>query len=151
MTARQARLVCGPVIVSANAGCYANSSLCLRETLTFRRLEGTTTLAPHAQTHAYPAPSGGTVPALGYRATSWTCAAGKDGGRYIAVLRVRVSGADCGDCQYLRLYHPTGNLIATTLKFDAAGRVMGDEKGATLVQKVLGRSWPEGLTIIYDR
>ena len=148
---RQALLACGTVVVSANAVCYGATPLCLRETLTFRRLEGTTTLAPHVQTRSYPAPSGGTVTALDYRATSWTCTQGKDGGSYVAVLLVHASGADCGDCQYLRLYHPSGNLIAATLRFDASGRATGDVKGATLVQKVLGRAWPEGLKVIYDR
>lgn len=148
---RQARLACGAVVVSANALCYGTTALCLRETLTFRRLESTTTLAPHVQTHDHPAPAGGTVIALDYRATSWTCTPGKDGGSYVAVLMVRPSGSDCGDCQYLRLYHPAGNLIATTLRFDAFGRARVDAKGAALVQKVLGRPWPEGLKIIYDR
>ena len=148
---RQARLACGPAIVLANAQCYGNTPLCLRETLTFRRLEGSTTLAPHVHTHSYPAPSGGTLAALDYRATSWTCTPGKNGGSYVAVLMVRTGGADCGECQYLRLYHPGGNLIAATLKFDASGRATGDEKGALLVQKVLGRPWPEGLKVIYDR
>jgi hypothetical protein len=151
LAARQAQLACGPVIVSANAVCYANSPLCLRETLTFRRLEGSTTLAPHIQTHSHPAPAGGTVTALDYRATSWACTPGKNGGSYVAVLMVRSSGADCGECQYLRLYHPNGNLIATTLKFDAAGRARSDEKGAALMQRVLGRPRPDGLRIIYDR
>ena len=113
LSPRQARLACDAVVVSANALCYGASPLCVRETLTFRRLESTTTLAPHVQTHNHPAPSGGTVTALDYRATSWTCAQGKDGGSYVAVLMVRAVGPDCGDCQYLRLYHPTGSLIAT--------------------------------------
>ena len=148
---RQSQLTCGRTIVSANAMCYGATSLCLRETLTFRRTEGSTTLAPHAQTHSHPAASGGNVPALDYRATSWTCAPGRNGGHYVAVLMVRASGADCGECQYLRLYHPNGSLIAATLTFDADGRARGNEKGATLVQKVLGRPWPEGLKLIYDR
>jgi len=151
LTPRQAQLACATVVVSANALCYGTTPLCLRETLTFRRLEGSTTLAPHVQTHGHPALSGGTVAALDYRATSWTCAAGKYGGSYVAVLMVRVSGAECGECQYLRLYHPNGNLVAATLKFDAAGRATGDEKGAILVQELLGRPWPEGLKLIYDR
>ena len=148
---RQAQLACGQAIVSANALCHAGTALCLRETLTFRRVEGSTTLAPHARTHSHPAPAGGSVTALDYRATSWTCAPGTNGGRYVAVLMVRATGADCGDCQYLRLYHPHGSLIATTVRFDAAGHASADEKGAMLVQKVLGRPWPEGLKIIYDR
>jgi hypothetical protein len=137
--------------VSANALCYGWTPLCLRETLAFRRLEGTTILAPHIRTSSHPSPSGGTVTALDYRATSWACTAGQNGGRYVAVLMVRSSGAECGDCQYLRLYHPNGNLIATTLKFDAAGRARSDEKGAGLVHRVLGRTRPEGLKIIYGR
>jgi hypothetical protein len=148
---RQAQLACGPVVVLANAQCYGTTTLCLRETLTFRRLEGSTTLAPHVHTHNYPAPSRGTLTALDYRATSWACTPGKGGGSYVAVLMVRTGSTDCAECQYLRLYHPSGNLIATTLKFDASGRATGDEKGTILVQKVLGRSWPEGLKIIYDR
>jgi hypothetical protein len=151
LAARQARLACGPVVVSANALCYVTTSLCLRETLTFQRLESSTTLAPHARTHDFTAQTGGSVVALDYRATSWACAAGKNGGSYVVILMVRSSGADCGECQYLRLYHPNGNLIATTLKFDAAGRPSGDEGGAALVQKVLGRPWPEGMKLIYDR
>jgi hypothetical protein len=148
---RQAQLACGRIIVSANALCYSGTALCLRETLTFRRLEGSTTLAPHARTHSHPAPAGGSVTALDYRAASWTCAPGRNGGGYVAVLMVRATGPDCGDCQYLRLYHPNGSLIATTVRFDAAGQASADEKGAMLVQKVLGRPWPEGLKLIYDR
>lgn len=148
---RQARLACGPVIVSANALCYGATPLCLRETLTFQRMEGSTTLAPHAQTHSYPAPSGDSVAALDYRATSWACTPGKNGGSYVAIVMVRVGGTDCGECQYLRLYHPNGSLIAATLRFDAAGRPSSDDKGANLVQKILGRPWPEGLKVIHDR
>jgi hypothetical protein len=148
---RQALLACGPVIVAANALCYSNTSLCLRETLTFQRLEGSTTLAPHAQTHSQAAPAGGTLTALDYRATSWSCTAGKNGGRYVAVIMVRAGGADCDECRYLRLYHPNGGLIAATVKFDPAGRPSADESAAVLVQKVLGRPWPEGLKMIYDR
>jgi hypothetical protein len=148
---RQSQLICGRTIVFANAQCYGATSLCLRETLTFRRTEGSTTLAPHARTHSHPAAAGSNIPALDYRATSWTCAPGRDGGHYVAVLMVRAGGADCGECQYLRLYHPNGGLIAATLNFDAAGRASGNERGAAIVQKVLGRPWPEGLKVIYDR
>jgi hypothetical protein len=148
---RQAQLACGRVIVSANTLCYPGTALCLRETLTFRRVEGSTTVAPHARTHSHAAPDGGSVTALDYRATSWTCAPGRNGGHYVAVLMVRATGADCGDCQYLRLYHPNGSLIATTVKFDAAGQASADEKGAILVQKVLGRPWPDAMKLIYDR
>jgi hypothetical protein len=148
---RQAELACGRAIVSASALCHGNTALCLRETLTFRRVESSTTVAPHARTHSHPAPEGGSIAALDYRATSWTCAPGRNGGRYVAVVMVRASGAGCGECQYLRLYHPNGSLIAATLKFDLAGRASGDEKGAIVVQKVLGRPWPDGLKVIYDR
>jgi hypothetical protein len=37
------------------------------------------------------------------------------------------------------------------VKFDAAGQASADERGAVLVQKLLGRPWPEGLKVIYDR
>jgi hypothetical protein len=148
---RRAQLACGTAIVSANALCYGGTALCLRETLTFRRMEGSTTLAPHARTHSQPVPAGGSVTALDYRATSWTCASGRNGGSYVAVLMVRAGGADCGECQYLRLYHPNGSLIATTVKFDAAGQAGADEKGAILVQKMLGRAWPDAMKLIYDR
>jgi hypothetical protein len=151
LASRQAKLACGRVIVSANALCYGGTALCLRETLTFRRMEGSTTLAPHARTHSHPAPAGGSVTALDYRATSWTCASGRNGGNYVAVLMVRAGGADCGECQYLRLYHPYGGLIATTVKFDAAGVASTDEKGAILVQNMLGRPWPDAMKVIYDR
>lgn len=151
LATREAQLACGRAIVSASALCQGRTALCVRETLTFRRVEGSTILAPHARTHASPAPAGGSITALDYRATSWTCAPGRNGGSYVAVLMVRSSGADCGECQYLRLYHPNGSLIAATLKFDAAGQASGDEKGAIVMQKVLGRPWPEGLTLIYDR
>jgi hypothetical protein len=151
LATRQAQLACGRAIVYASAVCHGVTALCLRETLTFRRVEGSTTLAPHAQTHSHPAPGGGSVTALDYRATSWTCAPGTNGGRYVAVVMVRAGGADCGECQYLRLYHPNGSLVAATLKFDAAGQASGNEKGAILVQKVLGRPWPEGLKLVYDR
>jgi hypothetical protein len=147
----RAQLACGKAIVSADALCYGGSALCLRETLTFRRAEGSTILAPHARTHSHPAPAGGSVTALDYRAISWTCASGRNGGSYVAVLMVRAGGADCGECQYLRLYHPNGNLITTTVKFDAAGQASADERGAILVQKVLGRPWPDALKLIYDR
>ena len=148
---RQAQLACGRAIVSASALCHGNTVLCVRETLTFRRVDSSTTLAPHARTHSHPAPDGGSIAALDYRATSWTCAPGRNGGRYVAVVMVRASGAGCGECQYLRLYHPNGSLIAATLKFDPAGQASGDEKGAIVVQKVLGRPWPDGLKVIYDR
>jgi hypothetical protein len=148
---RQAQLACGKVIVTASAVCHGVTALCLRETLTFRRVESSTTLAPHAQTHSHPTPSGGSVTALDYRATSWTCVPGRNGGRYVAVVMLRASGTDCSECQYLRLYHPNGGLIAATLKFDAAGQASADERGAIVVQKVLGRPWPEGLKLIYDR
>src|SRR4030095_963919 len=112
---RQAELACGRAIVSASALCHGNTALCLRETPTFRRVESSTTVAPHARTHSHPAPEGGSIAALDYRATSWTCAPGRNGGRYVAVVMVRAGRADCGERQYLRLYHPSGRLTGAPL------------------------------------
>ena len=151
LTPRRGELNCGSSLVTALSMCYGDSRLCARETLTFRRPGGSTVLAPHPRTENHRAPAGGKVAALDYRATSWACTAGATGGRYVAVIMVRTNGVDCGECQYIRLYHPEGQVIATTLKFDAAGRPSEDAQGTALIKEILGRPWPEGLKLIYYR
>ncbi|HKA43019.1 MAG TPA: hypothetical protein VKF40_13610 [Burkholderiales bacterium] len=148
---RHAQLACGPAIVVANALCYGEAPLCVRETLTFRRPGGSTVLSPHPHMGKHSAPAGGSVAALDYHATSWACAEGVDGGRYVAIVMVHASGADCGECQYARLYHPNGNAIAATLKFDSSGRPGGNPASAAMLREILGRPWPGALKFIYDR
>ena len=151
LTSRRAHLACGPSIITAQAFCYGDSPLCARETLTFRRMEGSTVLSPHPRTQDYPLHAGRKVAALDYRANSWACVEGANGGRYVAVVMVRAGGADCGECQYARLYHPNGRAIAATLRFDTAGRPSGDAKAVAVMREVLGRPWPEGLKLVHDR
>jgi hypothetical protein len=151
LTPRLARLNCGVTIVTAHASCDGATGMCLREALTFRRAEGSLTVAPHKRVISHTLPDGKRVDALDYRINAWSCVAGVNGGEYVAVSLTRTGGGSCGDCEDLRLYHPGGGLIATTLRFDAQGRPREDVRGGELIAKMIGRLPPGALQPVYTR
>jgi hypothetical protein len=148
---RIARLSCGGTVVTAQAWCYGASGICAREALSFRRTEGSLTVAPHKRLVHYDLPDGRRVDALDYGITGWSCVAGTNGGRYVALLFARPGGKRCGECEYFRLYHPNGRLIAATLRFDADGRPREDARAATLIGEVVGSLPAQALQPVYAR
>jgi len=166
LTERRGQLACSNTLVTAQASCYANTLVCARETLTFHRPENRIIVAshPHSSEHPLivltpPRSSGHPPPAdrnfknvmaPDYSAFSWACVEGVNGGRYIAVVMGQTGGGNCGMCDYLRLYHPNGRLIASTLRFNAAGRPGKDEKAEALITEMIG-SGPIALRPIYGQ
>src|SRR5688572_10660052 len=69
LVARRDQLACGSSLITAHASCYGRTSMCVGETLTFRRPEGSTSIAPNKQQAGYSLPSGGKVLALDYHIT----------------------------------------------------------------------------------
>lgn len=145
------RLACGSTVVIAQASCYGTTRMCIRETLTFHRPEGRTVLAPHKQLGRHKLHDGRTVEALDYHASEWACVTGSNGGRYVAFIMARTTGGNCSECEYFRLYHPNGRLIASTLIFDAAGRPRKDPKASELISKMVDRPRPDAFEPVYAR
>ena len=139
LTPQRGQLACGGTIVTALAHCHGDTPLCARESLSFRRTEGGTFVAPHKRLAAQALPDGGSVQALEYRLSEWACVPGVNGGRYVAVILTRTRGGSCADCEYTRLYHPNGRLIAATLAFDANGRSRESPGARELVAEMIGR------------
>jgi hypothetical protein len=127
---------CGQTQVRARAQCYAGSSLCVSETLSFSRPQGRVIVGLHAHSSAQPGPAG-KVRALDYQASAWRCAAGKNAGSYLVVLMTRSPRNDCAECEYARLYDLNGRLLATELAFDEERIARADDKGRSLMRALL--------------
>ena len=148
---RLARLACGNTLVTAQAACYGATAVCASETLTFHRPEARTIVASHRHRSSYPLAGGTKVEALDYHAAAWACADGAHGGRYLAIVMAHTGGGNCSTCEFLRLYHSNGRLIASTLRFDAAGRPLEDAKAGELIREMLGTPVPDALRPVYGR
>jgi len=145
------RIACGNTIVIAHAFCYEPTSACVRETLTFHRPESRTILAPHKNVVPQLLPDGRTVEGLDYLISKWACLPGVNGGHYVAVIMTRANDRNCEMCEYLRLYHPNGRLIAATLTFDASGRPREDQRGMELLGNTIDRPLPDAFRPVYLR
>ena len=146
---RRAQMNCGNTVITAQAACHPATGACLREALTFRRIEGSTTVAPHKRLVPHNLPGGSRVEALDYHVTRWSCVHGVNGGRYVALIAARAAGGDCSLCEYMRLYHPSGQLIAATLNFDGEGRPRADEKATELIGKLIAKPAPGAFAPVY--
>jgi hypothetical protein len=133
------RIACGNTVVIAHAYCYEATAACIRETLTFHRPESRAVLAPHKHMVPQLLPDGSAVEGLDYRISRWACVPGINGGRYVAVIMTRTNDTNCNTCEYLRLYHPNGRLIAATLTFDAGGTPREDRRAMELLGNTIER------------
>jgi hypothetical protein len=151
LSQRLDRMACGNTVIIAHASCYAATPVCVRETLTFHRPESRTILAPHKHQGPHQLQDGRIVEALDYHVSKWACVAGVNGGRYIVFIMARTRDGNCKECEYVRLYHPNGRLIATTLTFDAAGRPREDPRALELVGSTVDRPLPAAFQPVYAR
>ena len=149
LLSRVDRLACGNTVVIAHASCYGATRLCIRETLTFHRPESRTIVAPHKHLVPHQLQGGKIVDALDYRISKWACVTGVNGGHYVAFAMARTSDGNCRECEYVRLYHPNGRLIATTVRFDAAGRSHEDPKGMEMMRNTVDRPPPDAFRPVY--
>lgn len=141
-------LECGRTHVRALAECYAGTSHCISETLSFQRGDRRVRVGLHAR---YEPRDIRKVPvqALDYHAAAWTCVAGAAGETYVLVSLARATGTACPECAYQRLFDLNGRLVASTVTFDSRGEARPNDSGRAAIERVVRNSEPRDATAIY--
>jgi hypothetical protein len=141
-------LDCGRTRIRALTECYPDTSLCLTETLTFERNGRRAVVPLHQHYGRYPLERA-SVRALNYRATSWACLEGGEGGHYVNVVMARVGQGCRSACAFEQMFDLSGRLVASRLAFGPDGAAREDARSLPLMLKLIAQPQPGAFETVY--